>query len=115
MSDGIDPKVLAEAMEGWNEGELKCRGRQRHNWNPYTCFVNARTIDVHEACGNCKARRHRLMNAKTGHWIDPKWKPERWSENYRLPAGAGRLSPDQKAFIRLTEVMSRGRIVEVDE
>ena len=111
---GIDPQVFAEVIETWTKGQLACRARQRHNWGPYTAYVNARTADVHEVCGLCKNRRHRLMNALTGQWIDPKWRAERFGPDYLLPKGVGRLSVEQKDYLRLLEVMSR-KITYVDE
>jgi hypothetical protein len=117
MSDGVDPKVLAEAMDGWNEGEFRCRARGVHSWDDYTSFVGPFVIDVHERCRSCKARRnmHGAKSKMRGHWIDPKWYPVSFPDNYRLPPGSGRLSPDQKAEVRFTQMMHRKRLVEVDE
>lgn len=116
---GVDPEVLAAAIDAWTEGQLKCRARGRHNWNPYTSFVGTRVVDVHEECGLCHNRRSRQMYGNAtqwpGRWIDPKWKAERFGLDYLFPKGSGRLSNQQKEQVRFMEIMSRGRLVEVDD
>lgn len=112
---GIDPTVLQQAIDRWTAGQLKCRARGRHVWNPYTSFVGTRVIDVHEVCALCKNRRRRKMYGQytqwPGRWIDPRWTMERYGPDFLLPPGSGRLSAAQKDQIRILEFLNRPKLV----
>lgn len=108
-----DPQDVESAMESWNRGQRTCRARQRHSWNPFTVRVHAAFYDVVEQCGHCKNRRHRPLSAD-GFWLD-KWKAERYSEGYLMPKGAGYITDEGRAALRLDDIMNRKQIIVPDD
>lgn len=108
MQEG-DPALAEEAISGWNAGQVKCRARQRHSWNPFTVVHHVSRsgdyYDVIEQCGYCKSRRHRVLSM-AGYW-QGRWKFIRYSEGYLMPKGSGGLTEEHRAGLRLTDVVGR--------
>lgn len=109
-----DPTLTQEAMSTWNAGQRRCRGRKRHNWNPFTVWEHSNFYDVVEQCSHCRNRRHApFMRTAWGLRQNDKWKPD-YREGYLLPKGAQRLGVEQQDELVAADILSR-RIVEAPD
>lgn len=103
-----DPDLTREALEGWSEGQRKCRARGRHYWRPFTVWEHRNFYEVVEQCADCR-NRHTADFTKTGRRLT-KWFPI-YRDGYLLPKGAAPIEPEQKDELVLADLLSR-RIVE---
>lgn len=109
-----DPSLTREALQGWREGQKRCRARRRHNWNPYTVWEYRNHYEVVEQCSHCRNRRSAdFVNTTYGLRQSTKWKAD-YREGYLLPAGAQRIDDDMRDELVASDILSR-RIVEAPD
>lgn len=115
VSDDFD---VDAARDRWNTGQLKCRGKERHDWRGWVVRLHRfqtgtakNFYEVVERCKDCKNARRREMSTE-GFWLN-KWRPT-YAQDYLVPPGTGKLDPETKAVLRLDEILSR-HVEEVDE
>lgn len=101
-------EAVEEAAKGWTPAQIDCRSLTGHAWRSHTAIrLKTRTgpgqIRVTQKCLDCDNKRSRLMNGKTGSWIDGSWSAA-YVDGYLMPKGSGRVGEDGKSLLRMMAV-----------
>src|SRR4029077_3374336 len=102
MTVWADPDDVAEAAEGWSEGQIECRALGQHPWRNRTWFVRGPATVLVQRCPRCLNERVRDLDSQ-GYWVSE------WRRSYEpgyLLVGKGRLGDDARAPLRLQMVAS---------
>lgn len=101
-------ELVEEAAKGWSPQQIDCRSLTGHAWRSHTAVrwkgrTGPERITVTQKCLDCANKRSRVMDGRTGRWIDDKWGTA-YVDGYLMPKGSGRVSEDGKALLRMMAV-----------